>query len=420
MAAEYAVMNTSATANLKFHPPTRKANVSLPPPGTTKPVHCSTTTPAPSHSMDTKNHAYKQLGLFSLKKKIEDTIAQAEMLEPALELEQARCVKQETNIRGCNLWNDPVKSNEILGKLADSVKVVDALKDLKYKLEEAKLISQLADKEVINYQLFKEAYSASVDVSKFLCQYGMSKLLKGPYDLEGACVIIQAGEGVDSKIWTEELQTMYMKWAKKLGCGGRVVEKNSCTNGGIHSATIEFEYECAYGYLSGERGIHYKINSPSGSVHHEVSSACVDVVPLFLGTVLDVQFSDDDLIIASPLCDKGKSKRDPAVLLEHIPTGISVQSSGERSSFANKMKALNRLKAKLLVTAEEQKVWDVREIRREHIMDVWKNETRRYVWHPHKLVQDLKTGIHLPDLNSVLNGNIEALIEAHINLRNEQ
>lgn len=72
------------------------------------------------------------LGLFSLKKKIEDAVLRAEMLAPALELEEVRRNKQEKLIRECDLWDDPVKSNEILSKLADSAKVVDALKDIKY------------------------------------------------------------------------------------------------------------------------------------------------------------------------------------------------------------------------------------------------------------------------------------------------
>jgi protein subunit release factor B len=96
---------------------------------------------------------------------------------------------------------------------------------------------------------------------------------------------------------------------------------------------------------------------------------------------------------------------------------LSILFAGERNHFANKIKALNRLKAKLLVIAREQKVSSVSSIKRDAIVDLWQTETRRYVSHPYKLVQDVKTGIQLPDLNSVLDGNIEPLIEAHINIR---
>lgn len=96
---------------------------------------------------------------------------------------------------------------------------------------------------------------------------------------------------------------------------------------------------------------------------------------------------------------------------------LSILFAGERNHFANKIKALNRLKAKLVVIASEQGVSSVSDIKRDAIVDLWQKETRRYVSHPFKLVEDVKTGILLPNLNSILDGNIEPLIEAHINIR---
>jgi len=90
---------------------------------------------------------------------------------------------------------------------------------------------------------------------------------------------------------------------------------------------------------------------------------------------------------------------------------------GERSLFANKMKALNRLKAKLLVIAREQEVGSIKSIEKDNILNPWEEETRRYVFHPYKLVHDVKTGIEMPDLNYVLEGNIGTLIAAHISSR---
>ncbi|XP_039019740.1 peptide chain release factor PrfB3, chloroplastic-like isoform X2 [Hibiscus syriacus] len=114
-------------------------------------------------------------------------------------------------VRDYDLWNDPAKSNEILVKLADSVKVVDALKDLKYKAEEAKLIAQLAEIDAVNYSLFEQAYDASLAINDLLDKYDVSKLLRGPYEMEGACVIIKAGsEGNKSEEWAEQLLSIYI------------------------------------------------------------------------------------------------------------------------------------------------------------------------------------------------------------------
>lgn len=91
--------------------------------------------------------------------------------------------------------------------------------------------------------------------------------------------------------------------------------------------------------------------------------------------------------------------------------------AGERSRFANKIKALNRLKATLLVILKDQGISNITSIDRNSIINKWHQETRRYILYPNKLVQDVKTGIQLPNLNSILDGNIEPLISAHINTR---
>ncbi|KAJ1375478.1 Peptide chain release factor class I/class II [Sesbania bispinosa] len=353
------------------------------------------------HSMANKKDIYNQV----------DAVLRAEMFaSAALEMEEARWTKQEEVVRDCDLWDDPAKSNDILVKLANSAKVA----------EEAKLIKQLAEVNAIDYGLYKQAYDASLDVSKILDQYELSKLLKGPFDTAGACLIIKAGPGgIHPKLWAEQLLNMYLRWAERQGYEGRVVDRCPVKNRGINSATIEFEFECAYGYLSGERGVHNLIRgSPSGSSQLEDSSAIVDVIPMYLENVLDLEIDSEDLIISSPLIH-GEQKRltELTVCIQHLPTGISVQSSGERNQFANKMKALNRLKAKLQVIAREQGVANINSIRKDNIANLWQEETRRYVSHPYKLVHDVKTGIETRDLNSVLDGNIESLIAAHINTR---
>ncbi|KAJ6805395.1 peptide chain release factor PrfB1, chloroplastic isoform X2 [Iris pallida] len=116
---------------------------------------------------------------------------------------------------------------------------------------------------------------------------------------------------------------------------------------------------------------------------------------------------------SSPTNNESGCRTKPVVSI-HIPSGVTVQCSGERSHFANKMKALNRLKAKLVLLAKEQGVSQVNTIKNKCAESDWNDEVRRYMLRPRRMVQDVTTGLQLPDLNSVLDGNIEALIRAHI------
>ncbi|KAL4204292.1 hypothetical protein AMTRI_Chr01g109050 [Amborella trichopoda] len=376
-----------------------------------------------AHSTEDEDRFDKQLGLFSLRKNVEDVAMRIEMMAPmALELEHQRRSLQEEMIRDYNLWDDPAKANEIYNALADTAHSINLLKDLQYKAEEAKLITQLAEMDTISYSLCKQAYNTSIDVSKSLDRYEISKQLTGPYDKEGACLSIIAGsEGVDDEIWAEKLLNMYITWAEKQGCSKRVVEKYPCKDGGIKSATIEFEWQFAYGYLFGERGVHRLIKSSiDGSVLHESSVAQVDAIPLFMETAPNLEIDFDDLEISTFFPSNTKqqtvNKAGATIRICHIPTGVKVQSSGERNHLANKIKALNRLKAKLLVVAMERGISNMQYFSKNDIYNMEQQETRRYLSGPYKLVHDLKTGTRVPDLFSVLDGNIDTFIGAHISL----
>ncbi|KAL3819744.1 hypothetical protein ACJIZ3_005649 [Penstemon smallii] len=363
---------------------------------------------------ENKNKFYKELGMFSLRKRIEDSVLRAEMMAPtALEHEETKHINQEKVIRDYDLWDDLGKSNEILIKLADSAKVVDTLRDLKFKAEDAKLITELAELDSINYALFKQAYSASLDVNKILDKYEMSKLLKEPYDMEGACITVESRSGdIYSERWAGQLARMYMKWAERQGHAGRIVEISHSSKNGIKSSTIELEFKYAYGYLSGERGVHSMIRIPEDkSLLPKASLASVDVIPLFIESSPDLFIDDEDVLVSYPC------KTLSAVHIEHLPTGLEVQSSGERNRFANRIKALNRLKAKLLILMNEQGISSVKSINRGAIMDIWSQETRKYMLRPTKMVQDLKSGVQIHDVSAVLNGNLDPLIAAQISLR---
>uniref|UniRef100_A0A0E0DQU8 Peptide chain release factor domain-containing protein n=1 Tax=Oryza meridionalis TaxID=40149 RepID=A0A0E0DQU8_9ORYZ len=369
--------------------------------------------------------SYKELGLYSLKKRIEDAVVRVETTaSSALEMEEARRIRQEEVLRGRNLWDNPAKSHETLSALADAIRVVDHLKDLRYKAEEAKLISQLSEMDVINVELFKQAYKTSVDATEFLDRYQMYKLLKGTYDKEGACIIVTAGsEGAASEasyyrmlLWAERIFCMYSSWARKQGCKDGLVEKITSTSGRVWTAAIEIESEYMFGTLTGEKGTHRMIYpSVDNAGTYEATSARVDIIPLFLDRPVNLHLDENDLEISpSPSDHKRRDHRNSAVRVQHIQTGVTAESSGERSYFANKMKAISRLKAKLLVISRELRSSNLKTIKRQTVEELYSRETRRYKFGPQKLVHDLNTGLQLSELNSVLEGDIDPFIRGRI------
>ena len=113
------------------------------------------------------------------------------------------------------------------------------------------------------------------------------------------------------------------------------------------------------------------------------------------------------------------NKVETTVRIRHIPTGIAVKCTQERSQARNKERALEILKAKLLIIAEEQRAADIASIRGDKVKAEWGQQIRNYVLHPYKLVKDLRTGVETADTEGVLNGDLKNFIDSYLKHRAE-
>lgn len=245
----------------------------------------------------------------------------------------------------------------------------------------------------------------------------------GKYDKGSAVVTVFAGAGGDdAEDFARMLVEMYYKFADRRGFGVSLVHENQNDHGGYRNITFEIEGKGVYGILKNESGVHRLVRlSPfDAKSKRHTSFALVEVIPKFDKTK-EIDIPEQDLKVefarSSGPGGQNVNKRDTAVRLTHVPTGITVHCEAERSQQANREKAQVILEAKLFKKMEEER------IRREKNMYIsstteieWGNQIRSYVIHPYKLVKDHRTEVETSDVEAVLDGEIDLFLEAEKNL----
>lgn len=336
-----------------------------------------------------------------------------------LEAKENRIDELNRKMEEPDFWNDPEKStaqSKELGSLKDDVATY---KKLSGQFEDMFDLIDMANEdndEVLASEIMEEFDGFKKDYEAIR----LKTLLSGEYDRNNAILRLNAGAGgTESCDWCSMLFRMYSKWADSHNFKVEVLDSLDGDEAGLKSCTFQINGENAYGYLKSEKGVHrlVRISPFNAQGKRQTSFVSLDVMP-DIEDDIDVEIKPDDIRIdtyrSSGAGGQHINKTSSAIRITHFPTGIVVTCQNERSQFQNKDKAMQMLKAKLLMLAQENNAEKLSEIRGEVKDNAWGSQIRSYFLQPYQLVKDLRTGVEIAQADSVLNGNLDPFINGYL------
>ncbi|HEY1174632.1 MAG TPA: peptide chain release factor-like protein, partial [Phytomonospora sp.] len=213
-------------------------------------------------------------------------------------------------------------------------------------------------------------------------------------------------------------------WAERHKYPTEVYDVSYAEEAGIKSATFAIKAPYIYGTLSVEQGTHrmVRISKYDNQGRRQTAFAAVEVVPV-VETTDQIEIPDDEIRVdvyrASGPGGQGVNTTDSAVRITHLPTGLVASCQNERSQLQNKASAMAVLMAKLLQRKRAEEEAEINELRGD-VTASWGDQMRTYVQHPYQMVKDLRTGWETNQPDSVLDGDIDGLIEAGIRWRKQR
>lgn len=329
-----------------------------------------------------------------------------------------RLIEVNRELEAPDVWNQPDRAQALGQERTELERVVNTIYQLTSELADSKDLLEMAEMEEDADTV--EAVRGDLDgIQHTLSKLEFMRMFNHPMDSHHAFLDIQSGSGgTEAQDWAEMLLRMYLRWAERRGFKADLIEVSPGDVAGIKSATVKVEGDYAFGWLRTETGVHRLVRkSPfdSGNRRH-TSFAAVFVAPE-VDDSFAIEIDPGDLRIdvyrASGAGGQHVNRTESAVRITHIPTNIVTQCQNDRSQHKNKATAMKQLQAKLYELEMQKRNADQQALEDSKSDIGWGSQIRSYVLDQSR-IKDLRTGHETGNTQAVLDGDLDAFIEASL------